>query len=184
MSQQQPASAEHAWFPAEETDRVRAAAHGLGVLRLARREPGPGKEFVRGVVIGVGSLVALVVISLILTPFRDQSWVQIVRVPLIVLVAGVLIGLIRAVRALVRARMTIYLYDHGAVGTKRSGIRTIPWDRVTQVVVFTSEGVHIVADDNPMIVPDDVVGAGPAREQFLSVLLTPVQHRGIEVLRF
>ncbi|MFI5960397.1 hypothetical protein ACIBZJ_42545, partial [Cryptosporangium sp. NPDC051539] len=172
------------WLPADETERVRGAATGMGALRLARREPGPAREFVGGLVYAGASLGALIVLALILSPLGDHWWVQAFRFLLIALIAGVFIGVIRAIRALVRGRMAIYLYDQGVVGTKRGGLRAIGWDRMSQVVVFTTEGVHLVADDNPMLVPQAVVGEDADREQFLDTLLPPLQHRGVEILRF
>ncbi len=173
------------WRPALETDRVRSAAAGLGALRLARQEPGPAGESIRGIALAAGSTIALVVIVLILSPFGDAGWVKIFRWLLVVLIAGVLIGLIRAVRALVRARMAVYVYDYGVVGTARSGIRTIHWDQVTQIVVFSTASVHVVAEGRPMIIPDAVVGGGSAdKAEFLNAVVPPLEQRGVEVLRF
>ncbi|MFD9465032.1 hypothetical protein [Streptomyces sp. NPDC060027] len=45
----------------------------------------------------------------ILSQFEDADWVQIFRGLVIVLIASVLIGLIRPVRA----RMAVYVYDRG-----------------------------------------------------------------------
>ncbi|MFE1246365.1 hypothetical protein [Streptomyces sp. NPDC058735] len=173
------------WQPAIETDRVRSAAADLGVLRLARREPGGPGESLRGIALAVGSAVALVVINMALSPFRDSGWLQIVRGLLIVLVAGVLIGLIRAVRGLVRARMAVYVYEYGLVGTARRGIRAIRWDQVVQIIVFSTEGVHIAPEGHPMIIPAAVVGGGAAdRAEFLNAVLPPLEQRGVEILRF
>ncbi|MGX4691526.1 hypothetical protein [Streptomyces sp. JNUCC 63] len=173
------------WQSALETDGVRTAAAGLGALRLARREPGGAGESLRGIALAVGSAVALVVINLILSSFRDAGWVQVFRGLLIVLIAGVLIGLIRAVRGLARARMAVYVYDYGVVGTARRGIRTIRWDQVTQIVLFSNEGMHIVAEERPMIIPATVVGGGTAdRAEFLNAVVPPLEQRGVEVLRF
>ncbi|MFD9460285.1 hypothetical protein [Streptomyces sp. NPDC060027] len=173
------------WQPALEMDRVRSAAAGLGVLRLARREPGGAGESLRGIALAVGSAAGLAVTGLILSQFEDAGWVQIFRGLLIALIAGVLIGLIRAVRGLVRARMAVYVYDHGVVGTARRSIRTIRWDQVTQIVVFSTEGVHIAAEERPMIIPAAVVGGGAAdRAEFLNAVVPPLEQRGVEVLRF
>lgn len=173
------------WQPALETDRVRSAAADLGVLRLARREPGGPGEFLRGIALAVGSAVALVVINLALSPFRDSGWLQMLRGLLIVLVAGVLIGLIRAVRGLVRARMAVYIYEYGLVGTARRGIRTIRWEQIAQIIVFSTEGVHIAAEERPLIIPATVVGGGAAdRAEFLNAVLPALEQRGVEILRF
>lgn len=172
------------WQPAPETDGVRAGAAGLGVLRLARQEPGRAGETLRGAGLAAGSAIALVAMNAILSSFGDAGWVSIFRALLIVLVAGVLIGLIRAVRGLVRARMAVYVYDFGVVGAARGRTRTIRWEQVTQLVVLSTEGVHIVAEQRPMIVPANVVGGPEDRTQFLNAVVPPLQQRGVEILRF
>ncbi|GGQ76903.1 hypothetical protein [Couchioplanes azureus] len=173
------------WRPALETDRVRSAAAGLGALRLARREPGPAGETLNGIALAIGSAAALYVINLILTPFGDAGWVTILRGLLIVLVAGVLIGLIRAVRGLLRARMAVYIYDHGLVGTARGAIRTIRWDQVTQIAIFATEGVHVGAENQPMIIPAAVYGGGSEdKAEFLNAVLPPLEQRGVDIRRF
>ncbi len=92
--------------------------------------------------------------------------------------------MIRAVRGLVRARMAVYVYDHGRVGANRGAVRTIRWGQVTQLVVFSTEGVHVVADGLPMIIPQDVIGGKPAdRDEFLDALVPALEQRGTEILR-
>ncbi|MFE2581610.1 hypothetical protein [Streptomyces sp. NPDC059378] len=172
------------WQPAPESDRVRSAAAGLGALRLARREPGRAGETLRGIVLAVGSAAGLAVMGLVLSRFEDSGWTGIFRGLAIALLAGVLIGLIRAVRGLVRARMAVYVYDHGLVGAARGRARAIRWEQATQIVVFSSEGVHISAGDRPMIIPADVVGAGADRAEFLDAVVSPLEQRGVEVRRF
>jgi hypothetical protein len=49
--------------------------------------------------------------------------------------------------------MAVDVYDHGRVGANRGAVRTIRWGQVTQLVVFSTEGVHVVADGLPMIIP-------------------------------
>ncbi|MFB7334391.1 hypothetical protein ACFC00_22495 [Streptomyces adustus] len=172
------------WQPAQETDRVRSTAAGLGALRLARREPGRAGESLRGLGLAIGSAAGLVVMGLVLSRFEDSGWTGIFRGLAIALLAGVLIGLIRAVRGLVRARMSIYVYEHGLVGTARSRARAVRWEQVTQIVVFSTEGVHITAGEWPMIIPADVVGGGADRAEFLDAVVSPVEQRGVEVRRF
>ncbi|MEW2289471.1 hypothetical protein [Streptomyces sp. NPDC047841] len=72
------------------------------------------------------------------------------------------------------------------VGTAMRRVRTIRWDQVSQVVVFAEEGgLNIAADGRPMIVPTTVVGGGaPDRTEFLNAVVSPLQQRGVEVLRF
>ncbi|MGW2824797.1 hypothetical protein ACWC24_27915 [Streptomyces sp. NPDC001443] len=172
------------WQPALETDRVRSAAAGLGALRLARREPGRAGESLRGFGLAAGSAAGLVVMGLVLSRFEDSGWTGAFRGLAIALLGGVIVGLIRGVRGLLRARMAIYVYDHGLVGTARSRTRAIRWEQVTQVVVFSSEGVHIAAGDWPMIIPADVVGGAADRAEFLDAVVSPLEQRGVEVRRF